>query len=416
MSKTMKRWLPLLILALGVAGFVLLKLTAPQTPPVAPSERSWRIAAQRIELDTHTPLLPLYAQVVAPDQVTVVASLSGRIAQRPVQEGDTVAAGDLLVALSDDDIAPVLAQAEAQVADLEAQLQAEEVRHRNDLRALASEQAILANARRQFQRLESLLARNLASRESLETATDALARAELTVTTRQRAIDEHPARLASLQARLKQARASLQAVRRDSERARVRAPFAGVVTDVRVAAGDQVSANTVLLTLYPRDGLELRALVPETYRAELEQALARGQTLWAEAAGGSYRFRLLRFSGQAGPAGTEAIMRLESGPAGLRPGTLLPVLLQRPPRPDTAAVPFSALYGADRVYLVDEQQRLRRITIQRVGETRLADGEHRLLIAGSALASGQLLMVTHLPNAITGLKVEVANTAGEPET
>tara|TARA_B100001121_G_scaffold275478_2_gene264005 strand:+ start:716 stop:1960 length:1245 start_codon:yes stop_codon:yes gene_type:complete len=411
MSTMAKRWLPLLILAAGVAGFLLLRLTRPEPPDAEPAERSWRVGVQTLTLARHTPVLPLYGEVVAPDQLTVVASLAGRVAERPVREGDTVAAGALLVAVSEEDVTPLLHQAEAQVADLEAQIAAESVRHRSDLRALESEQAILANARRQFQRLESLLARNLASRESLEAATDALARAELTVRTRQRAIDEYPARMASLEARLAQARANWATVRRDADRARVLAPFAGVVTDIRVAPGDQVARNAPLLTLYPEDGLELRALVPEGYRPELEQALAAGAELRAEATEGGYRFRLVRFSGQASPAGTEAILRLMPGTGRPRPGALLPILLQRPARADTVAVPFSALYGADRVYLVDDQQRLRRVAVERVGEIRRPDGSPWLLIAGPSLASGQRLVVTHLPNAVTGLKVD----AVEPE-
>jgi len=52
--------------------------------------------------------------------------------------------------------------------------------------ALKGEKAILDNAQRQFERTQSLVSRGLTSQESLEAASDALARARLTVTTRQR--------------------------------------------------------------------------------------------------------------------------------------------------------------------------------------------------------------------------------------
>ncbi|MGB0462234.1 MAG: biotin/lipoyl-binding protein, partial [Flavobacteriales bacterium] len=68
-------------------------------------------------------------------------TLAGRIGARPVTEGQRVSEGELLVALDEADIQPALAQAEAQVNDLKAQIRSEQVRYRNDQAALASEQA-----------------------------------------------------------------------------------------------------------------------------------------------------------------------------------------------------------------------------------------------------------------------------------
>ena len=405
-----KRLIPVLILAVGIAGFMILKMTRPEPAEVTTTERSWRVQVQKIEPGTHTPVLPLYGEVLAPEQLTVTATLAGRIGARPVTEGQRVSAGELLVALDDADIQPALAQAEAQVKDLEAQIRSEQVRYRNDQSALASEQAILANARRQLERTESLVKRNLSSREALETATDVAARAELTVNTRQRAIDEHPARLQSLEAKLAQAQASLLSTRRDAGRARMTAPFEGIVTDIQVAEGDQVSRNEPLLSLYPVDGLELRARVPEMFRAELLDALARGDTLTATSEGAQHRFRLSRFAGTSDPSGTEAILELEGEARGLRPGGLLPVTLERAPRSDTLSIPFSALYGADSVYLLSSDGRMKRVRIERIGEGRGSNGERRLLVTGEALISGAQLITTHLPNAVTGLKVDVADS------
>lgn len=405
-----KRFLPLIILAGAVLGFVFLKITRPEPAQVSATERSWRVQVQTVELGTHTPVLPLYGEVVAPEQISVVATLAGRIGERPVAEGQRVSAGDLLVALDAQDIEPALAQAKAQVADLEAQVRSEHVRYRSDQAALKSEQAILANARRQLERTRSLVDRNLASLENLESATDVAARAELTVSVRQRAIDEHPARRQSLEAKIAQAKASLATTQRDAQRSRVLVPFDGVVTGVQVAVGDQVSRNQTLLSVYAVKGLELRARVPDRYRAELQQALSAGKDLYAYSDQRDVRFRLERFAGTSDPAGTEAILALTGEASGLRPGALLPVSLERPEHSNTIAIPFSALYGADSVYLMTADSRMRRAQVERVGEAHTANGERRLLIAGEALEPGARVIVTHLPNALTGLKVDVAGT------
>lgn len=403
-----KRVVPVLILALGVAGFAALVATRPESPVVSPTERSWRVEVQTLSPGTHQPVLPLYGQVVAPSQVAVTAALAGRIATRPVADGQAVQAGELLVALDPADVDPVLAQARARVADLEAQVRSETIRFANDQQALKSEQAMRDNARRQRERLESLVKRQLASRESVEASVDAEARAGLAVTTRQRAIDEHPARLASLNARLEEARATLAAAERDAQRARFTAPFDGRVTDVKVAVGDQVSRGTPLLSVYPTAGLELRARVPDVFRAELQAALDQGNTLEARAREGDARFRLDRFAGSSDPSGPEGIFTLMGDAGGLRPGTFVPVTLARPARENTVVIPFSALYGADTVYLMDQDDRMRRVQVQRIGEAVGAGGERQLLVAGDALTPGARLITTHLPNAMTGLKVTVA--------
>jgi len=409
----LKRLLPLIILAVGVLVFIALKATRPEPAEVTATERSWRVEVQAITPGSQVPVLPLYGEVLAPDQQTITATLAGRVAERPVSEGMSVKQGDLLLALDEADIAPALAQARAQVDDLDAQISSEQVRYRNDQEALKSEQAIVANARRQFERIESLVGRNLASRENLEAATDALARAELTVSTRQRAIQEHPARLQSLEAKLAQARANLAATERDVDRARVVAPFDGVVTGIEVAVGDQVSRNEPLLTVYPTRGLEVRARVPQVFQNELITALGQGQTLTAISDNG-HEFVLARFAGLSDPAGTEAVLELQGEPGGLRPGALLPLTLERPARQQAVDVPFSALYGADSVYLMTEDGRMQRIEVERIGEARSENGERRLLIAGEQLTPGARLITTHLPNAVTGLKVELAGTDGEP--
>lgn len=409
-----RKILPLLIILAGIVVFALLRMSSPDRAEVAATERSWRVSVQDVELATRVPVLTLYGEVVAPARQTVTATLAGRIAEKTVSDGVQVQKDVLLLALDEADIRPVLEQARSQVADLEAQVRSEAVRHQNDRKALRSEGAILENARRQDQRIRSLVERNLASRENLEAATDALARAELTVTNRERAIDEHPARLQSLEARLSQARASLAAVTLDSERARVQAPFDGIVTDVQVAVGDQVTPNQALFSLYPLDGLEVRARVPQVFQSELIAALERGEQLTAQAEGGSQMFVLTRFAGLSDPAGTEAVLELENAPRGLRPGALQTLTLDRPARENTVKIPYSAIYGADRVYIMTDDNRMQRVSVQRIGEARSDSDERHLLIASDQLESGMRLITTHLPNAITGLKVEAVEATGEP--
>ncbi|MEQ6917533.1 efflux RND transporter periplasmic adaptor subunit [Halomonas aquatica] len=408
----LRRLLPLLILALGVAAFLWLRATGPETASVTPEERRWRVETLSANLRPHAPALPLYGEITAPEMLTVTASLAGRIAERPVREGQRVARGERLVALDEADVRPPLEQAEAEVADREAQAENERVRHESDRETLAREQELVDNALRQLERTRSLVGRKLASQSDLDAARNELARARVTVATRERAITEHPARLRSLQAGLARARAMLAEARRDAERSRVDAPFDGTVTRIQVAPGDQVAAHSELLSFYPEKGLELRARIPHRHQAELINALARGERLQATSDGGA-RFVLDGLAGEGDPAGTEAIFRLEEGGEGLRPGSLLAVSLARPAVPDSLAVPYSSLYGNDALYLMDDSGRMRRLAVTHHGDVVRADGERWALVTGQSLADGDRVITTHLPNAMRGLRVEVGDDGND---
>ncbi|MGM0536154.1 MAG: efflux RND transporter periplasmic adaptor subunit [Pseudomonadota bacterium] len=403
----LRRLLPLLILALGVAAFLWLRATRPESASVTPEERTWRVETLSAKPADHVPALPLYGEVTAPERLTVTAPLAGRIAERPVREGQRVARGDLLVALDEADVRPPVEQAEAEVADRRAQIENERVRHESDRATLERERELLDTARRQLERTRSLVERNLASQSELDTARNELARARVTVASRERAIAEHPARLARLEASLASATAALATARRDAERSRVEAPFDGIVTRIRVAPGDQVAARSELLSVYPEEGLELRARIPGRHQAELLQALKEGMRLEASGEDG-VRFVLVGLAGESDPAGTEAIFRLEAGGEGLRPGSLLSVSLARPAVPDSLPVPDSALYGNEALYLMDDEGRMQRLTVTRHGEVVRDDGERWALVSSDALDDGDRVITTHLPNAIEGLRVEAA--------
>ena len=277
----LKRLLPLVILILGIVSFMALRYTRPEPAPVEAQERRWPVEALTVSPSEHVPLLSLFGEVVAPDMVTLVAPVQARVAQRPVSDGQRVAQGELLIALDEDDLSSPLRQAEAELADLQAQLENERIRHENNRQVLAQERTLLASANRQLERNRSLEGRNLTSQTDVDTARDAVARAQLNVSARESAIAEYPSRLASLEARLARAQVQAADARRSLERGRVHAPFAGSVTRVQVAEGDDVAPRAALLSLYPLDGLELRARIPQPYHAELEAHLPSGAPLEA---------------------------------------------------------------------------------------------------------------------------------------
>ncbi len=143
----------------------------------------------------------------------------GRITELLFQEGQAVAAGTPLVRIDD---ALLRAQAERATAD-------------RDL------------ARQQLERVRRLRADNAAS----------------------------PADLERVEAAARSADAALNVLTLQIERSTVRAPFAGVVGQRYVSAGDYVTTSTRLLTLQTTDPQRAVIEVPERYAADLR----RGQSV-----------------------------------------------------------------------------------------------------------------------------------------
>ncbi len=395
----MRRLLALLIIAAAVGGFMWLKSSRPPPPPVEARERVWRVAAEVAVPVTANPMLTVYGRTEAPDKVRAAAPVSGRVLEVRVRDGERVEPGQLLARLDPRDIEPRLVQARAEV-------ERENARAAADRRALEQERALLALAEAKLERFGSLASARVGAETAADQAREEVARARLAVNQRSLAIAEQPARLAQFEARLAEAQ-------RDAERAEIRAPFVARIARVEVAAGDQVQAGQTLLIFHSADGLFLRARLPAIYSAEMALALQRGERLSAELLFGTERLNahLERIGGEADVRGVEAVLALDGGADRVPVGAFVSAVLQRPQVEEVFSLPMSALHGGDRIYRIETREgrdRLFGLRVERVGEHRV-DGVPRMLVRVPGLGEDERIVITHLPNAIDGLAVEVAS-------
>lgn len=401
-----KLLLPLAILALAVGGFAALKASRPKRVAVAPTERVWRVEAITVKPATLSPQLVLYGKVESPMLTRAAAPGVARVSRVLVREGQAVRRGQLLLELDRRDFEPRVVQAQGQVDELMAAMASERMRHAADLDQLEQERRLLELAAADVARFERLRKENFYSQAAVDQSRQALARQMMSLRSRELAIKDHEARMAQLQARLDQARANLEQAQLALRRSRVIAPFDGIVADVQVAEGDQVSNGQALMTLYPSAGLEVRAKIPAPYQDEILNLVRQGRRLQAttQVAGQTLKLELTRLSGRADTRGLDAFFRFTQAHDQLRVGSLLTLHLLRAAVEDAIAVPYTALYGGRRVYKV-ESGRIQAVQVKVLGE--LAGERPMLLISSAGLKRGDQVMTTHLPNAVSGLRVEV---------
>jgi len=398
--------LPVVILAVALGGFAAMKASRPKQAPVPSTEQVWRVETISVAPAALSPQLTLSGKVESPELTRAAAPGVARVSQVLVLEGQLVRRGQLLLELDPRDFAPRVAQAQGQVDELMAAIDSERLRHAADLDQLEQERRLLDFAAADVARFERLREENFYSQAAVDQSRQTLARQQISLRSRELAIKDHAARMAQLRSRLDQARANLEQAQLALTRSRVIAPFDGIVADVQVAQGDQVGNGQTLLTLYPLAGLEIRAKIPAPHQDEILQQVSQGRRLEATArlAGETLRLKLTRLSGAADSRGLDAFFRLTAPNDRLRVGSLLTLHMSRPAVAGAIAVPYAALYNGRQVYKV-EAGRIQAVQVSVLGE--LAGERPMLLIRSDGLKRGDQIIATHLPNAMSGLRVEV---------
>ena len=407
-----KKTVPLIAIIVTVLLIMIFKATQPAPPVKVKEEKVWTVQTHQLANGDKTPQLELYGQVESPYTATITAIINADVMSLDVKEGQVVSKDQLLIKLDEIDAKLTLDQRASDVSELEASIESEKNRHKNDLASLKLEKSLVALARKKLQREEKTSKSNLTSQSSFDTQKQALQNQELALKARELSVKDHPARLAQLEAKLAQKRALLQQAERDLHRADVVAPFDGIVLSTSVSPGERVRTGEELLQLYSTDNVELRAQLPQKYVDTVKQAIARDETLTAVAktAHADVEVVLHRVSGAVSSTGigVDALFEVNSDDANLFViGEVHEVILNLPAIANVYSIPVSSIYGTNRIYRV-EDGRLVALNVEKLGG-QIRDSRQYVLVRNEKLNAGDEIVTTQLPHAMTGLKVEVRN-------
>ncbi|OAD23368.1 efflux transporter RND family, MFP subunit [Candidatus Thiomargarita nelsonii] len=300
--------IPLLILAIGFGGFWYMKKTKAENEPIKIEEQVWVVTVVSVKPSALSPTLTLYGRVESPRTATLRAptqslNLNATVIEVPVLEGKTVKKGHRLISLEDNDSIFNLKQREADIIDIEAQIEIEKQRHANNLSALKHEETLLKLIQTSVKRLRQLKKQKLSPQSALDETQQAVERQMLQIINRRLEIKNHKARLAQLEAKRVRAIAQRNLSRLELARTKIIAPFSGIIAKVFVAPGDRVRSGDALLSVYDNTVLEVRAQIPTRYQGTVLDALAAGHQLQANALvkKKSVFLQLNRVSGQINP-------------------------------------------------------------------------------------------------------------------
>ena len=431
--------LPIAIISAAGYGFVHLKNSRPKAPAKPVTEQVWGVSSQLVELQDIAPEITLYGSIEAGETAQLSSTVSAFVTQVNISRGDSIKKGQKLVVLDDSELRLTLAQRKASVRDVEARIKSEMNSDKTNQQAFIIEQQLLAinqtnfqalikseiNSdktnqqallieqqlqavnQKNFERQQQLVAQKLAPTSRLEDATRALQQQQLSLLNRKNTNSDHPNRIAQLESQLTQSKIQLQFALLDVERTQIVAPFDGRVLSVDTALGNRVRNGDRVVKLYNIQSLELRSQIPARYLPMMQTAdSGRGLEASTFHQGRTYRLTLDRLSAEASSSqgGIDAFFSL-GGSQNIEVGRNLQVKVKLPTQKNVAALPELAIYGQNRIYRIVDQ-RLQVLSIIRVGDWTSPAGDRLTLVRSNELRSGDKVLITQLPNAVTGLLVE----------
>ena len=238
--------------------------------------------------------------------------------------------------------------------------------------------------------------------------------------------DEALKRLQFAKASYREAAARLESAQRDLVRTRVVAPYQGRVRSEKIDVGQYVSKGVAVAKLYATDYAEVRLPIQDQELAYLdvtlsEQGIAKTArpkvTLSSNFAGEIQRWEgeVVRTEGEIDAvtrmvnlvAQIKAPYQTSVGGAPLAVGLFVEAEILGKRLPGVVKLPRTALRGDSAVFLIDAEQRLRRVRVKVVRR----EGDWVLIDEG--LSNGDRVCLSAMEDGVEGMQVRIVETNAE---
>ncbi len=381
------------------------------TPAGRPGARRAAVAIrtakpQRIAIQRQVDLAGTLASI---DQARVSSEVAGMVREVPVNLGDEVKAGQVLVRLDPRELEIALRRVESQLRQTEAQLGIDGVNVKEPppdetIAAVRTAAANRDDARAQLDRATRLRSRNLLAQADLDTAQT---RVKVTEAAYQAALEE----VHSLKASLQDRRAAFELAQKKLDDALIRAPVAGSVSERLVQPGEFIRENTPVVGLVKLNPLKVVTGIQEKYAGIIRPGLP--VQFRVESFPDTLFEGKVEFVSPAVDQGTRTFtveVLVDNSNRKLKPGFFAKgnILVQRDE--NVLAVPeetVSTLAGVAAVFVV-EGDKVRQQTVEigaRVGKN---------LEVNSGLQGNETLAASNLSQLATGVAIQTGGSRGGP--
>jgi len=216
-------------------------------------------------------------------EVRVGARISGRVERLHANIGDFVKQGRPVAEVENAELEAEVAQRDAELKIAKAKLARETELGPTGIEEVQADvarcEATVALARKEFSREETLLRREITSRDSHDRVTERLSVAEAQLASSRKTLElarkRHAADLSLARAEVERARAALASARARLSYATIRAPISGTIASVTTQEGETVAAGLsapTFVTIIDLGRLQVDAFVDEVDIGKVGQA------------------------------------------------------------------------------------------------------------------------------------------------
>lgn len=257
----MKKLLLALLLA-GIATVIVWGVLRKSDPP--------KVNFARVKRQTLVSTLPTNGKVEPSAWQAVRAETGGIVSRAPVEDGQPVAAGAVMAAITDPSLQSDIDTAQAKLNEAKANLTSQEAGGKpaefTDIEnSLARARFDLSQAQKVLASLERLVKQHAATQQEADLAREKVQQIELEIAgleKRKRSLVSPP-EVAAARARVGDAEAALNLAKQRAALSLVHAPIAGVVYGREVRQGSYVNAGDLIANVGRMDQLRVRVYVDE---------------------------------------------------------------------------------------------------------------------------------------------------------
>ena len=366
------RYFPVLSVALILSGCAHQEEAPPKTVVTVKVARA-ELAEVRLTVTAPATVYPR-------EQASISSRITAHIRELRARKGNTVASGQVLAALESLDIVAQRDEAQAALADAQANLQkisagtlptdVEKARGQ-----VVSAEAALNQAQKNYTRRSELHKQGaIPGRDLLASETD-LKQAQAMYDVAKRTLDllehqsfEQDIRMAESQ--VAQAKAKLANVEAQLQFAEIRSPFAGTVTDQFMYPGDLAKPENPIFTVMDLSVAVARAQVPESQAGGVKSGEACSfAAVDASAAGAVGHITVVNQAVDPAKRTVEVWCEASNSERRLRAGAFGNVTITTGTIPNSLVVPIPAVQFAEgtrsgSVYLVDDKQVAHKVEVE----------------------------------------------------
>jgi biotin carboxyl carrier protein len=398
------------ILFISISAFFLYSFE-PEAKVNKKREKIWGVEAVKIKREAYQPEIQLFGELNASKYSNLRSLVKGSVKDVYVAEGDYVSKDQLLVMLDNEDARLLVMQKAAELQEAIANFGRVTVNLNFDRSVLDYTHKLYNRSKQDF--LPIIKMEDKGGKGKPIKIIDFKSKKLISSSLYNIDIKKLGYLAAREKAKVDNANIMWQRALLEFEKSYIVAPYSGLVTNIHVSEGDFVD-ETLLLGIFDRNSIEISSQIPTRYSSIItnnKEAISGEINLNND----SYSLKLDRVMPSISNelSGITGFFKFDSLPDNVESNKLVKFIMKASAIDNSIALPITAIHKGDLVFLLNKK-RLKSVKIEKLGYFSNSDDTRYIIVGASELDDGDLVMVTNLSSAISGVKVNVSSVLQPP--